>query len=115
MDIQGQWTLEWGTNAGIKEAGVINFESGIISGGDSENNYSGNYKTLSADSIKGTIEVTSKKAGALTIFGRDSNYKVNFTGDFGIAVANQNRPALMVIDSHLGDGPPNLIRLICEK
>ena len=116
MDIHGQWTLEWGTSMGIQEAGIINFDSGIISGGDSEYSYSGNYQTQSAFCIKGTIEIVSKKPESIIIFGKGSKYNINFTGDFGIAEAKPHRRALMVIDSNLSnESSDNLIRLICEK
>ena len=115
MTIQGQWTLEWGTNIGLIQAGVIKFESGIISGGDSQHSYTGSYQTYSADCIKGTIEITNYKSEAITIFGKESKYKISLTGDFGIAESKPNRRALMVMDSHLDNQPAQLIRLVCER
>lgn len=115
QNIQGEWTLEWGVNTGIKQAGLINFEAGIISGGDSDHRYSGHYQTESDECIKGTIEVTNKNEEAVLVFGKKSKYKVNFTGEFGIAKARVNKRALMIIDSQLGDGPAHFVRIICEK
>ncbi|MDH5761922.1 MAG: hypothetical protein OEZ51_02970 [Nitrospinota bacterium] len=115
MTIHGLWALEWGTNLGLTQAGTIKFESGIISGGDSNHNYSGKYQTHSANCLKGTLEIVNIKSEPITIFGKNSTYIINFTGDFGIAEANPHRRALMVIDSQLNTGPDQLIRLICEK
>ncbi len=114
QNIQGEWTLEWGVSTGLKEAGVISFDAGVISGGDAHHTYSGHYQTQSDECIKGTLEVTNKKEEAITIFGKKSKYQINFSGDFGLAAARAGRRALLVIDSHLGDSP-HFIRLICEK
>lgn len=114
MKINGEWTLEWGTDGGLLEGGAIKFESGLISGGNSRYSYSGNYNTLSEFSIQGSIKVISKKK-TMGLFGNKPEYKIYMKGDFGIADPQPHKRALMVIDSHMDGEPARLIRLICEK
>jgi len=115
MDIQGKWALEWGTDGGLIEGGFIEFNSGIISGGNSIYSYSGMYQTLSEFSIQGSIKVTSIKKSITGPFSDKLEYRVYLKGDFGIADASPPKRALMVIDSHFDGAPAKLIRLICEK
>ena len=115
MNIDGEWTLEWGTSRGLIEAGVIKFESGVISGGNSRYTYSGTYQTLSAQSIQGSMEVTNKNPNKFALFGGDTKYKIYMKGDYGISESTAPRRALMVIDFHLDNQPATLIRLICKK
>ncbi len=115
MNIEGEWTLEWGTDRGLIEAGAIKFKSGVISGGNSRYTYSGKYQTLSAQSIQGSIEITNNNPNDFSLFGDKTKYKIYMKGDFGIAESKAHRRALMVIDSHLDNEPATLIRLICEK
>lgn len=115
MDIEGQWTLELGTNVGLIQAGIIVFKSGRISGGDSNNYYTGYYQTDSTDQIDGVMEITSFKEKPITVFGIETKYTVNLSGHFHILPSGPNNEDQMIMDSFLNNNPDQMVRLICEK
>lgn len=115
MNIEGKWALELGTNVGLIQAGIIVFKSGRISGGDSNNFYTGYYQTDPADHINGVMEITSYKEESITVFGRETKYTVNLSGHFQILPSGPNNKDQMIMDSYLNNNPDQMVRLICEK
>lgn len=72
-DIDGLWTVEFGSNEGISGGGVVVFQNGKIVGGDATHFYLGEY-TLDGSKLKATLKVSPFIAGAQSVFktvGRD--------------------------------------------
>lgn len=71
--MEGLWTLEFGSNAGIFGSGVIVIRSGKIEGGDASYYYVGSYEQFASDRrfpspFKAQIEVKPFLPGAESIF-----------------------------------------------
>jgi len=65
--MNGLWTAEFGTSNGMFGGGVVTFENGKISGGDSWYYYVGEY-SLNGRILRATLRIVPFIEGAETVF-----------------------------------------------
>jgi T3SS negative regulator,GrlR len=71
--MEGLWTAEFGSSAGMFGGGVAVFQDGKILGGDGTYFYTGEY-TLNGNAFQATLRISPFIAGAQSVFktvGRD--------------------------------------------
>ena len=108
--MEGFWTVEFGSNAGVYSGGVLIFKDGKIAGGDAGYYYVGNYEMTSPDTFAATIHVkpfiedaksmfkTKRKAFTLNLEGdvKDPNHAIargrpQEMPDFGVGLVLERR------------------------
>lgn len=91
--MDGLWTAEFGSSAGIFGGGVVVFREGKILGGDSTYFYTGDYR-LQGSTFSATLKISPFIEGAESVFktsGRD--LILDLVGSFtpqGTAIAQGN-------------------------
>ncbi len=68
MPLGGFWTAEFGSSVGIFGGGVVFFQDGKITGGDSSYLYTGEYTETGGGGFRATIEVSPFIQGVPSVF-----------------------------------------------
>ena len=90
--MQGLWTIEFGSNAGVFGSGVIILRDGTIKGGDASYYYDGSYEEPDPAAsypkkLKGKIAVKPFLPGAVSVF---KTYGQDFTLDLEGTFKDEN-------------------------
>lgn len=80
--MEGFWTVEFGSNAGVYSGGVMFFKDGKIAGGDAGYYYLGTYEMTGAATFKVTLHMKPFIKEAKSIFKtRRKPFTLNLEGD----------------------------------
>jgi len=85
--MEGFWTVEFGSNAGVYTGGVLIFSDGKIAGGDAGYYYLGTYEMTGKTTFKATLQMKPFIEDAKSIF---KTKRKTFTLDLEGDVKDQN-------------------------